>query len=153
MRIYFPLVPISFYEALTLVYDYNYTNPIKHFHFDSQLTHIIKNIIKGICPEIPLTLGTRIQSLDFIGFMDIELPNLSLDYFIIDGSIGGPSVWGRQLHNFLEKSQKLSAFLSYSRMELDIQGKKISIAHIPHKKIIYTTIARYLVLNLLPDRS
>ena len=144
MKIYYPIYPITFYDKLTLVYDYTYTKPIKHFKFDFEFTTILRNIIKGQPISIIEEYSKKISSLDFIKSIVLPISNKHVDTLIIDFSIGGPSLWGKNLQKHLILNNKKVVFYSLSRRELFINSKEIDLENIPNKKIVFTTIARYL---------
>lgn len=150
MKLLFPLLPVSFYEQLTLIYDFSYAKPVHHYKYPPSLTQALIKIVRGRIPVLSSEELQLIESLGFIGSLEIDTHAIPLEYLIMDASIGGPSLWARTLHKYLIERGRQAVFISFSRREFFFGKERVDISKIPHRKISYTSICRSLLQELNP---
>lgn len=131
-----------------MVYDFNYSKPIKHFRFSVEITSALKFIALGQSVKISPTTKIKIEQLYFIKKIFIPIKILNVNTLIIDFSIGGPSLWGKNLMENLTKRDQKVIFCSFSRKEVIIDSKIIDVSKVLNTKLSFIVVVRFLYQSL-----
>ncbi len=149
MRIPYFSKPLVFsVDGLLLEYDYKYDHPKKHYRLDPKLWRVFKEISMGY--EFSDT-GYSLEGIPFeaLEYINLPLPDRA-DRMIVDGSIGGPSYWGRDCHWLFHEHGFGSIFISFSFKQVIIGSKTFDLPECL-SKYSYSQIFRSIVKNVVPD--
>lgn len=145
--------PVALHERLALQYDFTYHQPVRQYAVEGRALEFVADAVAGRYERLSRLSSEEIARLP--GMARAPLPaaftNVPIDVAIIDGSLGGPSLWAGHVADYLMARGKRCLRASFHRAEFCIDDARIQGPQ-PWNKFTFTHWVRAMIQILKPRR-
>lgn len=145
--------PLARHDSLVMEYDFSYHQPRRQYRVAGLARELLSDALTGRYERLSRLPAESVDRLPGLSVWPLPqvLREARLEAAIIDGSIGGPSMWGEHVASQLAEQRRRCIFVSHHRRRAVFEGELIEIPDLGNK-FLFTHWVRSVLQALRPQR-